>query len=317
MPRLAPVTRTTGRPAGVSSSVLLRDEVDVVRRVGLGRATAGRQLAAGPGAPRRTSAASCRPSTCRTVADQEALTRRAGARSERLDPGLGDRRPHGRLGGLRGWRQAGAAAVVLRSEQVAGEPAVRCSIQGRDGQPRVQPGQGDPPRQQDSRRREPVPAGVRGLPDLTRALGGASWASGRPKTAQQTSRRPLVQTSSSGRATRLEARDAGADGVEVARAPGLRNPCPAMHVATRHARTAARSDPGPLTPPRRTARDAAALSACRRAARIMARRPPAPPTCALSRRPSVGSRWLSTTASCPHGPGCSSATQQLAGAAEP
>ena len=58
-------------------------------------------------------------------------------------------------------------------------------------------------------------ARVRGLPDLTGPLPAASWASGRPKTAQQTSRRPLVQTSSSGALDSVEAGQAGPHAVEV------------------------------------------------------------------------------------------------------
>ncbi len=145
----------------------------------------------------------------------------------------------------------------------------------------------------------------------------ASWARGRPNTAQQTSRRPLVQTSSSG--ARLGARSGEAGPHAVLVAPGQGRESPARCNASGDSRwpLSSQAPPGRRSRWPRTARCRGRLSGCLRAERSSANRPPAPPTLARSDRPRSGSRWLSASASCPHGPGCSSATQTRAGAAEP
>ena len=117
---------------------------------------------------------------------------------------VGDPRmvPDVRLGGLIGDRQGAAPAVVQRSEDRHGQVRRRRPRGARRRTGRgVEPGQRRAVGEQDTGRGEPVTARVRRLPDPSRgASSNGSRATGRPRTAQQTSRRPLVHTSRIGSA---------------------------------------------------------------------------------------------------------------------
>ncbi len=173
----------------------------------------------------------------------------------------------------------------------------------------VLPGVGVPVGQHQHRGGEAVAAQVGDLPDLVPAPDAASSAaSGRPSSAQQRSRRPLVQTRASG-------------------SPSWASPNPSWVPVPSRAKSSPSSSTGSSTVASRTQPAPGAVCAAYIRVPAPARgrpsagraggsvRPVRPFRSSghSSARPSAGSRWLAVNALAPQGPGCSTSSQVRAG----